>query len=120
MGNTNETAEPTGASGGSVCDRITAYLVSGGLFNPEQAIHERVRDLLIDCRDEIEQLSASIKWHKETLIEAEEVMCRKNLTDAERNAIEHGIASLESDDDVFQWGPTPYAATLRALLERTK
>ena len=32
-------------------DRITGYLASGGLFNPEFADHEAVRDLLIDCRE---------------------------------------------------------------------
>lgn len=31
--------------------RITDYLTGGGLFNPEMAMHERVRDLLIDCRE---------------------------------------------------------------------
>lgn len=31
--------------------RITGYLSTGGLFNPELAIHDRVRDLLIDCRE---------------------------------------------------------------------
>ncbi len=35
----------------SVTDRITEYLASGGLFNPELANHEAVRDLLIDARD---------------------------------------------------------------------
>lgn len=35
----------------SLADRITDYLASGGLFNPEMANHEAVRDLLIDCRD---------------------------------------------------------------------
>lgn len=33
-------------------DRITNYLVSGGLFNPEYMEHDKVRELLIDCRDE--------------------------------------------------------------------
>ena len=32
-------------------DRISAYLSGGGLFNPELANHEAVRDLLIECRD---------------------------------------------------------------------
>jgi hypothetical protein len=32
-------------------ERITAYLVGGGLFNPELANHTAVRDLLIECRD---------------------------------------------------------------------
>ena len=34
----------------AVSARITAYLSGGGLFNPELANHEAVRDLLIDCR----------------------------------------------------------------------
>lgn len=31
-------------------DRITAYLINGGMFNPELANHIAVRDLLIECR----------------------------------------------------------------------
>jgi hypothetical protein len=31
--------------------RITAYLTGGGLFNPELANHDAVRNLLMDCRD---------------------------------------------------------------------
>jgi hypothetical protein len=36
--------------------RINDYLSGGGLFNPEMANHEAVRDLLIDCRDELANL----------------------------------------------------------------
>ena len=36
--------------------RITQYLKSGGLFNPELATHDAVRDLLIDCRKELAAL----------------------------------------------------------------
>ena len=32
-------------------DSITAYLSLGGLFNPELANHIAVRDLLIECRE---------------------------------------------------------------------
>jgi len=32
-------------------NRITDYLATGGLFNPELANHFAVRDLLIECRD---------------------------------------------------------------------
>ena len=35
--------------------RITDYLTGGGLFNPEMANHEAVRDLLIECRDALAQ-----------------------------------------------------------------
>lgn len=38
----------------SLAARITAYLTGGGLFNPELANHDAVRDLLIDCRDALE------------------------------------------------------------------
>lgn len=35
---------------GEVVERITEYLATGGLFNPEQMDHAAVRDLLIDAR----------------------------------------------------------------------
>jgi len=38
--------------------RITSYLSLGGLFNPEMANHDAVRDLLIDCRGELATLRA--------------------------------------------------------------
>lgn len=34
-----------------LCDRITDYLGNGGLWNPESMEHNKVRDLLIDCRE---------------------------------------------------------------------
>ncbi len=36
--------------------RITEYLEKGGLFNPELMEHCLVRDLLIDCRKEVDRL----------------------------------------------------------------
>lgn len=35
----------------NLIDRITEYLLTGGLFNPELANHDAVRDLLIECRE---------------------------------------------------------------------
>lgn len=35
--------------------RIQEYLEVGGLFNPELMEHDKVRDLIIDCRDYIEK-----------------------------------------------------------------
>lgn len=32
-------------------NRITEYLSTGGMFNPELADHEQVRELLIECRN---------------------------------------------------------------------
>lgn len=42
-------------------ERISGYLSSGGLFNPELANHDAVRDLIIDCRDRISELEAALK-----------------------------------------------------------
>jgi len=38
-------------------NRITAYLAMGGLFNPELANHLAVRDLLIECREILTEVS---------------------------------------------------------------
>jgi len=37
-------------------ERITDYLEKGGLFNPELMEHCLVRDLLMDCRKEVDRL----------------------------------------------------------------
>jgi hypothetical protein len=49
--------------------RITGYLAGGGLFNPELANHDAVRDLLIDCRDKLAAIDGAempeeTKWIK--------------------------------------------------------
>jgi len=36
-------------------DKITEYLSTGGLFNPELANHDVVRDLLIECREALNE-----------------------------------------------------------------
>lgn len=36
--------------------RITKYLSSGGLFNPELMEHTKVRDLLLDIRNYLDEL----------------------------------------------------------------
>jgi hypothetical protein len=45
-----------------MADRITAYLSGGGLFNPELANHEAVRDLLIECRDAFKAQPSGDEW----------------------------------------------------------
>jgi hypothetical protein len=47
---------PPPAPADALIARITGYLSTGGLFNPELAQHDAVRDLLIDCRDRIAAL----------------------------------------------------------------
>ena len=52
-------------------ERITNYLASGGLFNPEHMEHEKVRDLLMDCREYIEflekRLNHSTEMHEKAM-----------------------------------------------------
>ena len=49
-------------------ERITEYLVSGGLFNPELMDHDKVSRLLIDARDYIEFLEKRLE-HSTTMHE---------------------------------------------------
>lgn len=37
----------------SILDKLTEYFLHGGLYNPEMMEHEKVRDLLIEAREEI-------------------------------------------------------------------
>ena len=43
----------------ALTERITGYLTGGGLFNPEMANHDAVRDLLIDCRAALARQAAA-------------------------------------------------------------
>lgn len=37
-------------------EKITEYLSVGGTFNPESMDHDKVRDLLMECRNELDRL----------------------------------------------------------------
>jgi len=41
-------------------DQCNNYLISGGLFNPELSIHDNVRDLIRECRDQMAKQDAEI------------------------------------------------------------
>lgn len=41
----------------SVKDLIQEYLGNGGFFNPEMMDHAKVRDLILDIRDELDRLT---------------------------------------------------------------
>ena len=45
-------------------DRCNNY-ISGGLFNPELAIHDNVRDMIIDCRDQMVAQKAEVERLRE-------------------------------------------------------
>ena len=60
-------AERDADSVGGLTERITAYLSGGGLFNPELANHDAVRDLLIDCRDALANKRGEIEQVRSVL-----------------------------------------------------
>lgn len=41
----------------TLIERIDNYLQNGGLFNPEMMEHDKVRQLLLDCRDALEEVT---------------------------------------------------------------
>jgi hypothetical protein len=55
-----ECIERTVAPQQELSDRITQYLSAGGLFNPESMEHDKVRELLMDCRKAFDDASKSI------------------------------------------------------------
>ena len=65
--NTHQTQSSVGSTNGSALncrERINDYLSCGGLFNPELMEHEKVRDLLLDCREELMELQrARDRYH---------------------------------------------------------
>lgn len=48
-------------------ERIAGYLATGGLFNPELANHDAVRDLLIESRDAFSSQSLSLSEEREEI-----------------------------------------------------
>jgi hypothetical protein len=121
--NTQGVSEPSPASAGSrgdaVCDRITAYLFSGGLFNPEMANHDAVRDLLIDARAEIERLRVNLR-----LADAGFTLGEPTLTDEERSLLTK-LGSDTREWDKYSNGRPWFvrvadAAIIRGLLDRLK
>lgn len=67
-----------------VLERCSDYLKNGGLFNPELMDHNKVRDLVTDCRDEIETLRLRVAALEatvhQTLNERRENNLRENST----------------------------------------
>ena len=51
--------------------RIVKYLQAGGLFNPEHMEHDKVRDLLFDCRDALAEHSLATSCVVERLFATE-------------------------------------------------
>lgn len=89
-----------------IVERITEYLSAGGLFNPELMEHDKVRDMVIQCRDEIESLRSQLAklqggeaccvTHGEGACQLTCVKCNDELRSrlAEANALLRDIAEM--------------------------
>ena len=105
-------------------ERLTEYCLHGGLYNPELMQHDKVRDLLIDCRDEIaaeiEELREAIRSlaEQDATLSVQDgsvtVTMDATLTDEEREAIETADAYMSASG----CHNTNVQKTLRGLLER--
>ena len=58
-------------------ERITSYLLAGGLVNPELANHSAVRDLLIDCRAALDTLPVQQARQPLTQVSIEKLFCTR-------------------------------------------
>ena len=107
--------------------RITDYLTGGGLFNPEMANHEAVRDLLIDCRDALAHPNpAAQHWHDLYKAKCKDLHDRQAMLGAEIVALEEEIEELKEEqpeqEPVAQirvkngyWIDTPRSAKVKSL-----
>lgn len=58
-------AHVTFPTASSIQRRIADYMVLGGLFNPELARHEAVRDLLMECQQVVKDMQGVIRFYHE-------------------------------------------------------
>ena len=68
---------------------ITEYLSVGGLFNPELMEHEKVRDLLIECRTEISRIP---KLEKCVALLSSMVVCGERHSDTSQKVVNEAMS----------------------------
>ena len=107
-----------------LAERITGYLASGGLFNPEMAEHEKVRDLLIDCRDVLIQVREDAfglreiqGWQAESITELRAALAQAqaSLAAARAQALEPIKKLVEKWQDEVDNAPQPFAGPHRPI-----
>lgn len=78
--------------------RIENYLAAGGLSNPELMDHERVRDLIIDCRDALAHPNpAAQHWHDLYKAKCQDLHDRQAMLGAEIAALEEELEELKEE-----------------------
>jgi len=96
----------------TILERIADYLGNGGLMME----HDKVRDLLLDCRTEIQRMKG---YHTEATIHAQ----RANDKDQQLEAIKAGIKARDTTlivdgNDMNDWGWTTIEAMNKACRKK--
>ena len=91
-----------------IVDRITEYLSSGGLFNPELMNHDKVRDLCMDARDEILRLRLLLARHDwQPIVTAPKdrpvIICGGNRGWLEHPFVEVTVAKQQASYEPDKW-----------------
>lgn len=86
---------------GNIEARIAEYLSTGGLFNPEFADHNAVRDLIIDCRKELIDVRSDAKsWAdqcSERVKDWDEMRTRAEAAESELADLRIKMAEAKND-----------------------
>lgn len=86
-----------------VLARIQNYLELGGLFNPEMMEHDKVRELIMECRTEIERLEKFQNVNRGSEPEAQKIaemreQTLRNITMAIYNGAKGKLTSEEAQE----------------------
>ena len=92
-------------------DGIQSYLSNGGLFNPEEMNHDKVRELIMLCRDVLDLVAA---YEREKQAEQEPVAWMYVNCDGECEQIEYGTDKPDDDDCVLLYTAPVDAKAIRA------
>lgn len=83
--------------------RIASYLGNGGLFNPEMMEHDKVRDLIQDCLNHIEEQErelAHLNSHfSQILSELQAEKTAREIAESHRGQLQTKLTALEKERD---------------------
>lgn len=103
---------PAAAQAGETGRAISGYLQAGGLFNPEMMKHDKVRDLLMRCRDELATLREQLAESRSALLQHHQW----HLDQTERSPVYFGDSIGQINADEYS-DSEMYEETTKALAD---